>query len=127
MGGMVPGFYDVKAEKTGFKTVQSKHNEVVVNSSSLLNLTLSVGSAEETVQVSANAVSIDTESTAIDANLTDTFYKQSLPMPRDVSAIFSLAPGVRQQVAAWQPAAGRFESFHRRRRPALRTSTLWMA
>ena len=93
MGGMVPGFYDVSVEKTGFKKVQSKHNEVVVNSSSMLNLTLSVGNAEETVQVSANAVSIDTESTAIDANLTDTFYN-SVPMPRAVSAIFYAAPGV---------------------------------
>jgi len=106
MGGLVPGFYDVSVEKTGFKKVQSKHNEVVVNSSSLLNLTLSVGNAEETVQVSANAVNIDTESTAIDANLTDTFYN-SVPMPRAVSAIFYAAPGVASgQVAGVANQAG---------------------
>jgi hypothetical protein len=92
-GGLIPGFYDVAVEKTGFKKVSSKHNEVVVNVSSLLNLTLPVGNAEETVQVTASAVSIDTESTAIDANLTDTFYN-SVPMPRQVSAIFYAAPGV---------------------------------
>src|SRR3954452_22471463 len=106
MGGLVPGFYDVSVEKSGFKKVQSKHNEVVVNSSSLLNLTLSVGNAEETVQVSANAVNIDTESTAIDANLTDTFYN-SVPMPRAVSAIFYAAPGVASgQVAGVANQAG---------------------
>ena len=93
LSGLVPGFYDVSIEKTGFKKVQSKHNEIVVGGSSLLNLTLSVGNAEETVQVTAEAVSIDTESTAIDANLTDTFYN-SVPMPRAVSAIFYAAPGV---------------------------------
>ncbi|MGA3130291.1 MAG: TonB-dependent receptor [Terracidiphilus sp.] len=90
---LVPGYYDVKVEKVGFKTVKSNHDEVVVNVSSLLNFTLPVGSAEETVQVSAGAVSIDTESTAIDANLSDAFYN-NVPLPRAVSAIFYAAPGV---------------------------------
>src|SRR6185437_9142931 len=36
--GLVPGFYDLTAEKAGFKTVKSTHNEVVVGGSSLLNL-----------------------------------------------------------------------------------------
>ena len=91
--GLVPGFYDVTVEKTGFKKVKSVHDEVVVNLSSLLNITLPVGNAEETVEVTATAVGIDTLSTAIDANLTDTFYN-SIPMPRTVSAIFYAAPGV---------------------------------
>ena len=106
ISGLIPGFYDVAVEKTGFKKVQSKHNEVVVNASSLLNFTLPVGNAEETVQVTAAAVSIDTESTAIDANLTDTFYN-SVPMPRAVSAIFYAAPGVAGgQVAGTPNQAG---------------------
>ena len=93
LSGLVPGFYDVAVEKSGFKKVKSVHNEVVVGSSSLLNVTLPVGNAQETVEVTASAVNIDTESTAIDANLTDTFYN-SVPMPRQVSAIFYAAPGV---------------------------------
>lgn len=91
--GLVPGYYSVKVEKTGFQTVASAHNEVVVNVSSLLNFTLTVGSTQQTVEVSATAVGIDTESTAIDSNLTDVFYN-SVPMPRQVSAIFYAAPGV---------------------------------
>ena len=91
--GLIPGFYDVTVEKTGFKKVKSVHDEVVVNVSSLLNITLPVGSAEETVEVTATAVGIDTLSTAIDANFTDTFYN-SVPMARTVSAIFYAAPGV---------------------------------
>jgi len=91
--GLVPGFYDVTVEKTGFKKVKSVHDEVVVNLSSLLNITLPVGNAEETVEVTATAVGIDTISTAIDSNLTDTFYN-SVPMARTVSAIFYAAPGV---------------------------------
>ncbi|MFP5277282.1 MAG: carboxypeptidase regulatory-like domain-containing protein [Acidobacteriota bacterium] len=106
LAGLVPGYYDVKAEKEGFKTVRSTHNEVVVNVSSLLNISLPVGSAEETVQVSASAVSIDTQSTAIATNLTDVFYN-SIPLPRQVSAIFYAAPGVAAgQVAGAANQAG---------------------
>ena len=102
LSGLVPGFYDVTVEKTGFKKVKSSHNEVVVNVSSLLNFTLPVGNAEETVQVSATAVGIDTESTAIDANLTDTFYNM-IPMARQVSAIFYAAPGTASGQVAGAP------------------------
>ena len=35
---LVPGFYDVTAEAPGFKKVESKHNEMVVNVSSTLKL-----------------------------------------------------------------------------------------
>jgi hypothetical protein len=93
LSGLVPGFYNVKVEKTGFSTVSSMHNEIVVNASSLLNVTLTVGNTQQTVEVTATAVGIDTQSTAIDSNLTDTFYN-SVPMPRQVSAIFYAAPGV---------------------------------
>jgi Carboxypeptidase regulatory-like domain len=106
VGGLVPGFYDATVDKKGFKKVKSVHNEVVVNVSSLLNFTLPVGNAEETVEVTATAVGIDTQSTAIDSNLTDTFYN-SVPMPRAVSAIFYAAPGVAGgQVAGTPNQAG---------------------
>jgi len=93
INGLTPGSYDVSVQKAGFKKIESKHNEIVVNSSSTLNLSLPVGNATEVVEVSASAVSIDTESTSITANLTDTFY-ESVPMARNVSAIFYAAPGV---------------------------------
>ena len=90
---LVPGFYDVTAEAVGFKKVESKHNEVVVNVASSLTLKLAVGSTAEVVEVNASAIAINTESNAIDANLTDTFYN-SIPMARNVASIFYAAPGV---------------------------------
>ena len=102
LGGLIPGFYDATVEKSGFKKVKSTHNEVVVSGSSLLNFKLPVGNNEETVEVTATAVGIDTQSTAIDANLTDTFYN-SIPMPRAVSAIFYAAPGVANGQVAGSP------------------------
>ncbi len=42
--GLIPGYYDVSAEAPGFKKAESKHNEVVVDVTSTLNLKLEVGS-----------------------------------------------------------------------------------
>jgi hypothetical protein len=104
--GLTPGYYDITVEKAGFSKVESKHNEVVVNSSSNLNITLGIGSVSETVEVTAAAAGIDTQATAITNNLTDTFYN-SVPMPRNVSSIFYAAPGVSQgQVSSVANAAG---------------------
>jgi hypothetical protein len=104
--GLTPGYYDITIEKAGFSRVESKHNEVVVNSSSNLNITLGIGNVSETVEVTATAVGIDTQGTAITNNLTDTFYN-SVPMPRNVSSIFYAAPGVSQgQVAGTANMAG---------------------
>src|SRR5260370_4878852 len=100
--GLTPGFYDVTVEKKGFKRVEAKHNEVVVNSSSTLNLSLQIGNVSEVVEVTSSAVAIDTQSTAITTNLTDTFYN-SVPMARNVSAIFYAAPGVAAGQVAGSP------------------------
>jgi hypothetical protein len=100
--GLTPGFYDVTVEKSGFRKIESKHNEVVVNSSSTLNLSLQTGSVSEVVEVTASAVGIDTQSTAITTNLTDQFYN-SVPVPRNVSAIFYAAPGVATGQVAGTP------------------------
>ena len=88
-----PGYYDVKVAKQGFAATEAKHNEVTVSVASTLSLKMGVGSESTTVEVTAAAVSIDTQNTAITSNLTDTFYN-SVPMQRNVSAIFYAAPGV---------------------------------
>ncbi len=105
---LVPGFYDVTVEAPGFKKVESKHNEVVVNVSSSLNIKLAVGSTAELVEVNASAIAINTESNAIGANLTDTFYN-SVPMARNVASLFYAAPGVvsgLESSAAMVPGVG---------------------
>lgn len=91
--GLIPGSYDVTAEASGFKKAESKHNQVVVDVTSTLNLRLEVGATGEMVEVNAAAVSINTESNAVGANLTDSFFT-SVPMARNVASIFYAAPGV---------------------------------
>lgn len=97
-----PGYYDVKVDKAGFSTVEARHNEVTVSVASTLNLSMGVGNASTTIEVSAAAVQLDTQSTAITTNLTDTLYN-SIPMQRNVSAIFYAAPGVTAGQVAGSP------------------------
>lgn len=106
VGTLRPGYYDVTVDKPGFSQVQSRHNEVTVGSASTLTLKMVVGNESTTVEVTAAAVQIDTQSTDITSHLTDTFYN-SIPMQRNVSAIFYAAPGVEtSQIAAAPGAAG---------------------
>jgi len=100
--GLTPGFYDVTATAPGFSKAISKHNEVQVNTSSTLNLALKVGAESTEVEVSTGAASLDTTSSAVTENLTDTFY-QAIPLPRNVSNIFYAAPGVAQGQVAGAP------------------------
>jgi len=88
-----PGYYDVRVSKAGFSATEAKHNEVTTDVASTLTIKLGVGSESTTVEVTAAAVQLDTQNTAITSNLTDTFYN-SVPMQRNVSAIFYAAPGV---------------------------------
>lgn len=88
-----PGQYSVKVERQGFKAADVKGIEVNVGRTANLKVQLAPGAATEVVEVTANAVTVDTTSTANGANLSDTFYA-SVPVPRNVSGLFYVAPGV---------------------------------
>ncbi len=92
VGNLTPGNYDVKVEKETFKIAEAKHVSVVINRSSNINLSLEAGAIGETVEVNANSMEVDTNSTAIGENLTDTFYSQ-VPVARNVGSLFYVAPG----------------------------------
>jgi hypothetical protein len=93
--GLTPGIYTAIIEKPGFQKITANDIQVVVNSNSMVNFNLHVGDVSTTVEVTSTSAAIDTTQTAITTNLTDTFYN-SIPMPRNVSAIFYAAPGVAQ-------------------------------
>src|SRR3954471_2306674 len=90
---LTPGFYGLKVEKQGFKSADIKSVEVVTNKTSNVRIGMVPGEANTVVEVSANAITIDTASTAVSSNLTDTFYSQ-VPVPRGVTSLFYAAPGV---------------------------------
>jgi hypothetical protein len=90
---LTPGSYGVKVEKQGFKSDEVKAVEVATGRTTSLRLQLQVGAVSETVEVTATAVTIDTTGIATGSNLNDAFYA-SVPVPRNVSGLFYIAPGV---------------------------------
>src|SRR4051812_1251067 len=90
---LTPGFYSVKVEKGSFKTADVKGVEVVTGKTSNVRVGMVAGQQTEVVEVSGSAITVDTTSTAVAANLTDTFY-QSVPVARGVAGLFYASPGV---------------------------------
>jgi len=90
---LIPGYYSVKISKEGFKTAEVKSAEVVTGRTSSVSMKLELGASATTIEVSASSVQVDTTSTAVGSNLTDTFY-QSVPVARGVTSLFYAAPGV---------------------------------
>src|SRR3954463_11590856 len=89
---LTPGFYAVKVEKGSFKTADVKGVEVVTGKTSNLRVGMVAGQATEVVEVVGSAITVDTTSTAVAANLTDTFY-QSVPVARGVAGGFFYTTG----------------------------------
>lgn len=90
---LTPGTYSLKVEKKGFKSAEVKTLEVVTGKISAVTIRLDLGVTGETVEVRADAQTVDTTSTAVGTSLTDTFYT-SVPIARNVGALFGAAPGV---------------------------------
>jgi len=90
---LIPGYYSVKISKEGFKTTEARQVEVQTGRTSSITMKLELGTSATTVEVIAAAVAVDTTSTAVASNLTDTFY-ESVPVARNVTGLFYAAPGV---------------------------------
>ena len=90
---LIPGFYGVKVEKTGFKSASVQDVEVQINKTAQLQVQLEVGTVTETVEVVAAAVAVEDTSTSVNADISDTVYK-NLPLGRNIANVFYLSPGV---------------------------------
>ena len=90
---LTPGAYVITVEREGFSKVETKSVNVEINRVNSVNLSLTAGAVAETVQVDATATSIDTGSTALGSNLTQSFYS-NVPVARNVGSLFYTAPGV---------------------------------
>jgi Carboxypeptidase regulatory-like domain len=90
---LIPGSYAVKVEKQGFKVAEVPSVEVLINKTSSVRVILEPGEVTQSVVVTGSAMTVDTSSAAVNANLADTFYK-SIPIQRGVASLFYLSPGV---------------------------------
>jgi Carboxypeptidase regulatory-like domain len=95
---LIPGTYDVKVEKAGFKTFVDKHVVVVGGATSTSNATLVPGTLAQTVEVIAPAVALQTEQPEIGTTINETLTEE-LPQlisgsNRQIDNFIFLAPGV---------------------------------
>ncbi len=91
--GLTPGLYTLTVTAPGFTTFVSKGNEVDIDHTATLNAPLSVGDTGVTVEVDGGSTQIDTENSSVNTQLSDQFISD-LPLPRNVSGAFYVAPGV---------------------------------
>jgi hypothetical protein len=90
-----PGYYTVTAEASGFKKYSSNHNQLSPNSTLSLDVSLALGSATETVEVSATNAALQTESGAVQNEVTSQQVDKQELNGRNPIYIAQLIPGVR--------------------------------
>jgi outer membrane receptor protein involved in Fe transport len=88
------GNYEVQAAQAGFQTVVRKGITLSVGSEAVIDLSLPVGQAQQTVTVEAEASTVDTTTSAV-SNLVEPTQMRELPLNgRNFEQLLSLAPGV---------------------------------
>ena len=91
---VAPGTYDVTVEKPGFSTITRADTKLLVNTPTSLDLRMDLGKTSDTVNVTAEASTINT----VDASIGNAFSEQQvrqLPLQtRNVVELLSLQPGV---------------------------------
>ncbi|HZR67289.1 MAG TPA: carboxypeptidase regulatory-like domain-containing protein [Terriglobales bacterium] len=89
-----PGVYSVSAESSGFNRIVQQNFTVDVNQNATVNLTMRVAGTEQKVEVSAEALTIQTEDAETGQVVNRRFINDLPLIGRDVRSLTSLAPGV---------------------------------
>ncbi|MCC6343844.1 MAG: TonB-dependent receptor [Bryobacterales bacterium] len=91
---MVPGSYNVRAEKAGFKSVTRTSIQLQVQQSARLDIEMPIGQVSESVEVSASAALLSTENATV-GTVVETKRIVELPLNgRNYLQLVSLAPNV---------------------------------
>src|ERR1700685_2194569 len=97
---LLPAEYTMKAEVGGFKKFESTHNKLDASTTLSLDATLTVGQPTETVEVSATAEVLQTESGAVQAEVTGRQVQDQELNGRNPIYMAQLLPGVRSGTQA---------------------------
>ncbi len=97
---LVPGMYDVRAEISGFKTVERKAVEVQVGAVARIEFKLEVGDLSQRVEVTGGAPLLATDSVALGSVIAT---RQIVDLPlngRDYLSLVALSPNVSTEATA---------------------------
>ena len=89
-----PGTYVLAIEMTGFRKYEQKNLQLLVDSPGTADVTLDLGSTAETVEVSAQAVALNTTDASLGNAFSETQIKQLPIESRNVPDLLSLQAGV---------------------------------
>ncbi|MGE5361088.1 MAG: TonB-dependent receptor [Bacteroidales bacterium] len=93
--GLSPGVYSVKSELSGFRPKEQQNLDVTIGKTIEVPIAMAVGGLTETVDVVANAITIDTTSTKTDTNMSqDLLFTMPLTHNNPAVNILQYAPGV---------------------------------
>ncbi len=90
------GTYTITVGMAGFSTVKKTDTPVVIGKSTRVDFKLEVGKVTESVVVAADAVMVDTTSSASAINVDKTFF-DLIPKGRSFYDLVSIAPGARAE------------------------------
>ena len=94
------GTYTVTARAGGFKNYSESDVQVTIGHVAVVNISLAVGGASDTITVQANATQVETTSTQIGAVMSETAVRELPLSTRDTYQLLQLQPGVQSQVGA---------------------------
>src|SRR6267378_4243072 len=95
-----PGFYTMIAEATGFQRYETRDNKLDPSADLVIDATLTVGASNQTVEVSASAVQLQTESAALQKVITREQIDLLELNGRNPIGLAALVPGARAGTAA---------------------------
>ena len=97
------GDYEVQASKASFSTALHKGITLTVGSQNVVDFSLSVGQAQQTVTVEGAVTQVETTTSAV-SSLVDQGQMRELPLNgRNFEQLIQLAPGVQNYYAGSQP------------------------
>ena len=89
-----PGAYELSVEAAGFHKYDQSNVQLLVNTPSTVNVTLQVGSTNETVEVSAQSVTLNTTDASLGVAFGENQVKELPLESRNVGDLLSLQAGV---------------------------------
>ena len=90
------GMYSVTVTATGFSVIKKTEIQVVLGRTTRVEFKMEVGSVSESVVVAADAVLVDTTSSAANTSVERTFF-DILPKGRNFDSLIAVAPGARPE------------------------------
>ncbi|MBZ5585952.1 MAG: TonB-dependent receptor, partial [Acidobacteriia bacterium] len=92
-----PGSYTITVTATGFRTAKLENIDLAVGRLPSLEVSLQVGTATETVEVSAQAAIVDTTTSKVQTTISDNLLANLPTQSRSFQSVIQFAPGARTE------------------------------